>query len=228
MRPERFELPTYSSGGCRSIQTELRAQCVEFTTLSDPLQIGRPDHAGRSIIRPVSEARFRTSVSDHPKPLTFGISIRQPSRIAPAGNRDAADGCAGRGACRSWGTRGSCANAFPVRRSFRTRQRSFGSCTGLRTCEGFSGLAFRVFAGFASWSRNAEQGLTPLPSFARLGRTNASVPTCAVQPSTAAIEPFLRRFDCKTFLRSRSDFGVTSTNSSSAINSIACSRLRLR
>jgi hypothetical protein len=27
VRPERFELPTYSSGGCRSIQTELRAQC---------------------------------------------------------------------------------------------------------------------------------------------------------------------------------------------------------
>jgi hypothetical protein len=27
VRPERFELPTYSSGGCRSIQTELRAHC---------------------------------------------------------------------------------------------------------------------------------------------------------------------------------------------------------
>jgi hypothetical protein len=26
VRPERFELPTYSSGGCRSIQTELRAR----------------------------------------------------------------------------------------------------------------------------------------------------------------------------------------------------------
>ena len=34
------------------------------------------------------------------------------------------------------------------------------------------------------------------------------------------------RFCCKTFLRSRSDLGVTSTTSSSAMNSIACSRLR--
>ncbi len=48
------------------------------------------------------------------------------------------------------------------------------------------------------------------------------------QPSTVAIEPRLRLFACKIFLRSRSDFGVTSANSSSAINSIACSRFRLR
>ena len=34
VRPERFELPTYSSGGCRSIQTELRArrEHSEFTS----------------------------------------------------------------------------------------------------------------------------------------------------------------------------------------------------
>ena len=33
MRPERFELPTYCSGGNRSIQTELRARssCLQFT-----------------------------------------------------------------------------------------------------------------------------------------------------------------------------------------------------
>ncbi len=162
MRPERFELPTYSSGGCRSIQTELRAQCVEFTTfIRSPSnrQAGSygSDHHSicfRSLFPNIS---FRSS-----DPLTFGISIRQPSRIAPVGNRDATDGCAGRGACRSWGTRGSCANAFPVRHSFRTRQRSFGSCTGLRTCEGFSGLAFRVFAGFASWSRNCYRALLGL------------------------------------------------------------------
>jgi hypothetical protein len=35
---------------------------------------------------------------------------------------------------------------------------------------------------------------------------------------------FLRRFACKVFLRKRRDLGVISTNSSSAINSIACSR----
>jgi len=48
------------------------------------------------------------------------------------------------------------------------------------------------------------------------------------QPSTAASEPFFRLFDCRIFFLNRSDFGVTSTNSSSAINSMACSRLRLR
>ena len=33
VRPERFELPTYSSGGCRSIQLSYgRARYVEFTT----------------------------------------------------------------------------------------------------------------------------------------------------------------------------------------------------
>lgn len=36
---------------------------------------------------------------------------------------------------------------------------------------------------------------------------------------------FLRRLACKVFLRKRRDLGVISTNSSSAINSIACSRL---
>ena len=35
---------------------------------------------------------------------------------------------------------------------------------------------------------------------------------------------FLRRFAGKVFLRKRKDLGVISTNSSSAINSIACSR----
>src|ERR1019366_9672603 len=45
--------------------------------------------------------------------------------------------------------------------------------------------------------------------------------------STAA--PFLgRRLACSTRLRMRSDFGVTSTSSSSAMNSIACSSVRLR
>src|ERR1700723_2888411 len=42
--------------------------------------------------------------------------------------------------------------------------------------------------------------------------------------STAASAPFLRRFDCKIFWRRRSDFGVISANSSSAMNSMACSR----
>src|SRR5579864_2316082 len=42
--------------------------------------------------------------------------------------------------------------------------------------------------------------------------------------STAARALFLRLFDCSTFLRKRSALGVTSTNSSSAMNSIACSR----
>jgi len=44
----------------------------------------------------------------------------------------------------------------------------------------------------------------------------------AVQPSTAAIEPRFRFIRLQTFLRSRRDFGVTSTNSSSGMNSIAC------
>src|SRR5437879_2222117 len=42
--------------------------------------------------------------------------------------------------------------------------------------------------------------------------------------STVAKELFLRLFDCKVYLRSRSDLGVISTNSSSAMNSMACSR----
>jgi hypothetical protein len=46
------------------------------------------------------------------------------------------------------------------------------------------------------------------------------------QPSTVASDPLLRLFDCRIFFRRRRDFGVTSTYSSSAINSIACSRLR--
>src|SRR5579864_9607738 len=46
--------------------------------------------------------------------------------------------------------------------------------------------------------------------------------------STVANEFFLRRLDCSVFLRSRSDLGVISTNSSSAMNSMACSRFRGR
>jgi hypothetical protein len=33
VRPERFELPTYCSGGNRSIQSELRAHCANYTFL---------------------------------------------------------------------------------------------------------------------------------------------------------------------------------------------------
>src|SRR5260370_30529243 len=33
VRPERFELPTYCSGGNRSIQSELRAHCANYTYL---------------------------------------------------------------------------------------------------------------------------------------------------------------------------------------------------
>src|SRR6202163_2187238 len=46
--------------------------------------------------------------------------------------------------------------------------------------------------------------------------------------STVAYEFFLRLFDCRVFLRSRSDLGVISTNSSSAMNSMACSRFKGR
>src|ERR1039457_3261931 len=46
--------------------------------------------------------------------------------------------------------------------------------------------------------------------------------------STVANELFLRLFDCRVFLRSRSDLGVISTNSSSAMNSMACSRFNGR
>jgi hypothetical protein len=35
VRPERFELPTYCSGGNRSIQSELRAHCTNYTFLFD-------------------------------------------------------------------------------------------------------------------------------------------------------------------------------------------------
>src|ERR1035438_2266596 len=54
-------------------------------------------------------------------------------------------------------------------------------------------------------------------------------PAGRVYPSTVASVPFFFRwFDCKNFFLNRNAFGVTSTNSSSATNSIACSRLRLR
>src|SRR5947209_2073721 len=42
--------------------------------------------------------------------------------------------------------------------------------------------------------------------------------------STAASALFFRLFACSTFLRKRKNFGVTSTNSSSVMNSMACSR----
>src|SRR5712671_6462032 len=42
--------------------------------------------------------------------------------------------------------------------------------------------------------------------------------------STVAIALFFLLFDCSTFFRKRSDFGVISTYSSSEMNSIACSR----
>ena len=49
VRPERFELPTYSSGGCRSIQTELRAhKYIESTTFADRHQTGHPVALGDS------------------------------------------------------------------------------------------------------------------------------------------------------------------------------------
>src|SRR3954462_7181249 len=46
--------------------------------------------------------------------------------------------------------------------------------------------------------------------------------------SSTAIVLFLRLLACRTFLRRRRDLGVISTNSSSAINSIACSRFNGR
>src|ERR1019366_1541603 len=50
-----------------------------------------------------------------------------------------------------------------------------------------------------------------------------SVPQLACAPFSHRLG---LRFCCNTFLRSRSDFGVTSTISSSAMNSMACSRFR--
>jgi len=49
-----------------------------------------------------------------------------------------------------------------------------------------------------------------------------------VLSSTAMSALFFRLFDCKIFLRIRRDLGVISTYSSSAMNSIACSRSRFR
>src|SRR5712691_4387107 len=46
--------------------------------------------------------------------------------------------------------------------------------------------------------------------------------------STATIELRFRLLNCRTFLRRRRDFGVTSTYSSSVMNSMACSRFKLR
>src|SRR6266550_6684240 len=46
--------------------------------------------------------------------------------------------------------------------------------------------------------------------------------------STITATLFFRLFDCRTFLRRRRALGVTSTNSSSAMNSIACSRFSWR
>src|ERR1700674_196358 len=120
VRPERFELPTYSSGGCRSIQ--------------------------------LSYGRAADSSSVHRSHGRLDVGIPVETRLAAS--------------CRQ-------------HRGRRGKPRLYGSFDN-------------------------------------------------DQPSTAAIEPRLRLFDCRTFLRSRRDFGVTSTNSSSAMNSIACSRLRLR
>jgi hypothetical protein len=51
VRPERFELPTYSSGGCRSIQTELRAhKYIESTTFADRHQTGHPFGRGSVLL----------------------------------------------------------------------------------------------------------------------------------------------------------------------------------
>jgi hypothetical protein len=62
-----------------------------------------------------------------------------------------------------------------------------------------------------------------------IGLRNWLAAACHQRSSSAiAIELRLRLLACKTFLRNRSDLGVTSTNSSSAMNSIACSRFRFR
>src|SRR5207248_7436962 len=63
-------------------------------------------------------------------------------------------------------------------------------------------------------------------SQARVLVTRLLVPGCAgrFHSSTVAYELFFRLFACNTFFRRRKDFGVISTNSSSAMNSMACSR----
>src|SRR6266404_2557756 len=48
------------------------------------------------------------------------------------------------------------------------------------------------------------------------------------QLSSTVAKAFLRLFSWRPFFRRRSDLGVTSTNSSSAMNSMACSRLSWR
>src|SRR5260370_32828419 len=129
VRPEKFELPTYSSGGCRSIQ----------------LSYGRAADSS-------SVHRLHRRLNDWGQ-----VGIPVENRLAPS-----------------------------------------------LTC--------------------SIPGDKPSP----VSTVSTTISNSCNHPSTVAIEPRFRLFDCRTFLRSRRDFGVTSTNSSSAMNSIACSRLRLR
>jgi hypothetical protein len=44
VRPERFELPTYSSGGCRSIQLSYGRTLYESTTYNSTPTLGELSH----------------------------------------------------------------------------------------------------------------------------------------------------------------------------------------
>src|SRR5882762_8831444 len=67
VRPERFELPTYSSGGCRSIQLSYgRAAVMQ-------VYIVRPEWLNRR-----EEAKLRSAWTPVPTRTFFAISLRPP------------------------------------------------------------------------------------------------------------------------------------------------------
>ena len=61
-RPERFELPTYSSGGCRSIQ--LSYGRVKFSLHPDSYRIKRGSHTNPARLERRSEWGMRETTSD--------------------------------------------------------------------------------------------------------------------------------------------------------------------
>jgi hypothetical protein len=60
-RPERFELPTYSSGGCRSIQ--LSYGRVQFSLHPDSRRIKRGSHTNPMRFAKKNEWRMRETTS---------------------------------------------------------------------------------------------------------------------------------------------------------------------
>ena len=119
---------------------------------------------------------------------------------------------------------GRCRRAFPWRHSQsasreqptpRSSRRRFWRSTMPRCTSGW--LRGAPSARRKCWTRNCRSRC-----FARLVAVMGESQDAVCSAFSQALG---RRFACRIFLRRRSDFGVTSTNSSSAMNSMACSRL---